>query len=147
MNFDVVQIEAKTVKTDVLLIFVFANQKKLDDNYLDLDCQLNNEISNMLKNGEIDTDFGSMTIVHTLGYIESRRVAILGCGELAKLDSKHFRNLLAENFRKLSNIKTIETISILSSPKVFEIFDDFRIWGDKNPKNGQNHSIYRLNTF
>ena len=46
MNFDVVQIEAKTVKTDVLLIFVFANQKKLDDNYLDLDCQLNNEISN-----------------------------------------------------------------------------------------------------
>ena len=37
MNFDVVQIEAKTVKTDVLLIFVFANQKKLDDNYLDLD--------------------------------------------------------------------------------------------------------------
>ena len=65
MNFDVVQIEAKTVKTDVLLIFVFANQKKLDDNYLDLDCQLNNEISNKLKNGEIDTDFGSMTIVHT----------------------------------------------------------------------------------
>lgn len=125
MNFDVVQIEAKTVKTDVLLIFVFANQKKLDDNCLDLDCQLNNEISNMLKNGEIDTDFGSMTIVHTLGYIEPRRVAVLGCGELAKLDSKHFRNLLAQNFRKLSNIKTIETISILSSPKVFEIFDDF----------------------
>ena len=29
----------------------------------------------------------------------------------------------------------------------FEIFDDFRIWGDKNPKNGQKNSKVSLTIF
>jgi len=125
MKFEVIDIDVKARKTDVLLFFVFSEQEKLEENAFSIDSELNNEISAMLKNGEIDTDFGSMTIVHTLGFIEPRRVAILGCGDGQKLTPQKFRDLIAETFRKLSNIKGVEAISILTSSTIIDKFDDF----------------------
>ena len=125
MKFEVIDIDVKARKTDVLLFFVFSGQEKLEENAFSIDSELNNEISAMLKNGEIDTDFGSMTIVHTLGFIEPRRIAILSCGAVQELISEKFRNLLAETFRKLSNTKGVEAISILTSSKILDKFDDF----------------------
>ena len=125
MKFEVIDTDVKTRKTDVLLIFVFSAQEKLEENAFSIDSQLTNEISTMFKNGEIDTDFGSVTIVHTLGFIEPRRVAILGCGDGQKLTPQKFRDLLAETFRRLSNIKGVEAISILHSSTILDKFDDF----------------------
>ena len=51
MKFEVIDTDVKTRKTDVLLIFVFSAQEKLEENAFSIDSQLTNEISTMFKNG------------------------------------------------------------------------------------------------
>ena len=44
MKFEVIDTDVKTLKTDVLLIFVFSAQEKLEENAFSIDSQLTNEI-------------------------------------------------------------------------------------------------------
>ena len=47
MKFEVIDIDVKARKTDVLLFFVFSGQEKLEENAFSIDSELNNEISAM----------------------------------------------------------------------------------------------------
>jgi leucyl aminopeptidase len=97
---------------DLLVVNVFAGQKKLTGATAAADKALGGLISSLIKEGEISGKGGKATLLHCRGKLNARKVAVVGLGEQGKLDLEAVRTASAAAIKaaKEARAKKVATI-------------------------------------
>lgn len=89
------------VRADADAIIVGSFEKELAADAARVDQALNGAISGLVSSGEIKGKSGELTVIHTLGRLASRRVAVVGLGPRDKCTPDKVRVAAAETCRAL----------------------------------------------
>jgi leucyl aminopeptidase len=104
--------EITSVEADAIVVNVFEDTKKPGGATGTVDKALDGAITKLIKQGEIKGNLNEISIIHSLGKIPARIVAVAGLGKQPELTSDKIRSLAAEFCRSLRrlNCRRIATI-------------------------------------
>ncbi|MCU0641176.1 MAG: leucyl aminopeptidase [Candidatus Margulisbacteria bacterium] len=104
--------ELAQVSCDLLVVNVFAGQKKLDGATAAADKALGGMITSLLKDGEITGKLGQITLLHWSGKLKAGKIAVVGLGEQSKIDLEAVRTASAAAIKaaRESKAKKVATI-------------------------------------
>ncbi len=102
-------------KIQALVIGVFHKHQKLEGTLASLDEQLEGQLKEMLKEGDISPEKKQVTKIHTLGKTGPKRVYFVGLGEREEADFKVIREAFGNVFKKLDGDKRTEAVIELDS--------------------------------
>ncbi|TPG82056.1 leucyl aminopeptidase [Brevibacillus laterosporus] len=113
-----IHIETKTSsylekKTDYLIIPIYQDQTIHTDEWNNLDTAFHQQISHMIKAGEISDQKGKVTIIHTLGQLSVTRLVFVGMGVMTGLDFVSARDAFAKVVQQLKVEASEKSLSIL----------------------------------
>ena len=119
-----------TVKTDldltraheVLVIGLFEKSKKVEGLAEKLDSVLEGQITELLKDGDISAKIKSLTKIHTLGKLSTKRIYFVGLGKEDKLTFEILRDTYGKLFKTLKAAK-FEEVAIAMDSFVTETID------------------------
>jgi len=102
-----------TVKADAIVVNFFEGVKSPGGATGAVDKALDNAITALIKQGEFKGKFNEISIIHSLGKIPARIVAVIGLGKESDLTIDRIRTLTAEFCRTLRklNCRRIATIA------------------------------------
>ncbi len=112
MKIEVVSADITTVQADALVVNLFEGLKTPGGATAAMDRALDGAITRLIEHGEIKGKLGEITIVHSLGKIPARIVAVVGLGKQAEFSPDKLRSISAEfcrHLRKL-NCQRVATI-------------------------------------
>jgi leucyl aminopeptidase len=98
---------------DLLVVNVFAGQKKLTGATAAADQALGGMISSLIKDGEISGKTGKVTLLHCHGKLKAKKVAVVGLGERDKLDLEAIRTASAAAIRQAREAKAKKVATIV----------------------------------
>lgn len=98
---------------DSLLVNLCEGADGPGDATMAIDRALDGAISDLMADGEIRGKRGEITILHTLGKLQARRVVVLGLGKEAEVSTDHIRAAVAEAVRLLRRAGSRQIASIL----------------------------------
>jgi leucyl aminopeptidase len=102
-----------TVHTDAIIVNLFEGVKSLRGAIYTVDKALDKTITALVKQGEFKGKFNEINIVHSLGKIPARIVAIAGLGKESDLTLDRIRTLSAELCRELRKLNCRRIASIV----------------------------------
>src|SRR5512133_3652354 len=88
------------IETPLLAVGLFEGTKKLDGEAATLDAALGGLLSQMVADGEISASLNDVAIVHTMGKLPARRVAVVGLGKPSKFDLDRVRRASGNLFKQ-----------------------------------------------
>jgi leucyl aminopeptidase len=100
------------IKTDAIIVNLFEGVKEPGGATGAVDKALGGAITELIRQGELKGKFNEISIIHSLGKIPARIVAVAGLGKEAEFTDDKIRSIVAEicrNLRKL-NCRRIATI-------------------------------------
>ncbi|MBT3363931.1 MAG: leucyl aminopeptidase [Chloroflexi bacterium] len=117
MRIEVTKADILTIETDAIVVYIYEKSDDLDGIVAGADKALDEAISGLIKNGEINGKHGEITMVYTLGKLPSPRLAIVGLGKREELATDKVRNAIADACRTLkkSGAKKLATAVISDS--------------------------------
>jgi len=103
---------AKT-KADAIIIPIFEDVERLDDDIATIDKALDGAISQLISQGEIKGKLNEITIIHSLGKLLAARVVFAGLGKHQELSQDKIRGAIAETCRLLrqKKVNSIATVA------------------------------------
>lgn len=96
---------------DAILVGIFEGEAP-QGIVAEIDQALDRTISNLIADGEIKGKLYETTIIHTMGKIEPKRVAILGLGQREQFSMERIRRAVGEACRRLKKIGVQRIASI-----------------------------------
>ncbi|MFC1781087.1 leucyl aminopeptidase [Planctomycetota bacterium] len=105
------KVDLDKCRTDMLVVGVFSDARKLDKTNAQLDKKLNGEIAKLIKLGDFKGSEKSTAIIYTDGRIAANRVMLVGLGEKKKLTLDTLRKASAIAAKKSVEIKS-KTLSL-----------------------------------
>ena len=113
MDIKVITGNIATVKADAIVVNFFEGVKSPGGATGAVDKALDNAITALIKQGEFKGKFNEISIIHSLGKIPARIVAVIGLGKESDLTIDRIRTLTAEFCRTLRklNCRRIATIA------------------------------------
>jgi leucyl aminopeptidase len=117
LRIEVTKADILTIETDAIVVYIYEKSDDLDGIVAGADKALDEAISGLIKNGEINGKHGEITMVYTLGKLPSPRLAIVGLGKREELATDKVRNAIADACRTLkkSGAKKLATAVISDS--------------------------------
>jgi leucyl aminopeptidase len=106
--------EISNTRSDVILLSICEDMKKLSGNLVSVDNALDRELTKLIKQGEIKGKLSEVTIIHSLGKIPARSAVIVGLGKSKELTQDKIRIAIADACRVLRKrgAKHIATVAI-----------------------------------
>jgi len=100
------------IQSDAIIVDILEKSEKPTAAIADADAALNGAISELIGVGEIKGKLNEVTVIHTLGRMESRRLAVLGLGKKEGLTIDKVRNAIAGVCRSLrkAGINKVATV-------------------------------------
>ncbi|MGM0875492.1 MAG: leucyl aminopeptidase [Bacillota bacterium] len=111
-----------TEKHATLVIGLYQQNSKLSGVAADLDKQLDGQITNLLKDGDLSTIRRSITKVHTLGRLAIKRLYFIGLGKEKDLKFDSARETFGKLFKTVQEAK-LQDITIALDTFLSENFD------------------------
>jgi len=104
--------EITLIKCDAIVVNIFEGTDKPDGATVAVDKALGGVIGDLIKSGEIKGKLNEIHVVHTLGKLPARLVAVAGLGKKKEFNEDKVRNMMGEVVRALRkhNCKTAATI-------------------------------------
>jgi len=113
---DITQIEA-----DGIAVELFEGVKQLGDSTAAVDKALGGAIEHLISSGEIKGKTGEVSIIHTLGKLPARVVAVAGLGERQKFNVDKVRIAAGDSCRTLRKLNCHKVATILMGAGVGDI--------------------------
>ena len=112
MKFEVKTGDISKVKCDAIIVNLFEGVAKPGGATAAVDAALGGAISGLIKTGEFKGKASEVHVLHTLGKIPARLVAIAGLGKKEDFKTDTVRNIMAEVIRALArhNCESAATI-------------------------------------
>jgi leucyl aminopeptidase len=98
---------------DCVIVGVY-NRNRLSTGAEDIDSASRGSIKKLIKSGDIATAPGSCTVVRDLPGVSAERVAVVGLGDVSKLDVRTFRKALRAAMGALRSSKCKQILSTLN---------------------------------
>lgn len=108
MKFTVNTLDADKQPLDCLVIGIFADSE-LSLSARQIDAVANHAIENSLKNGDFSAKLGQTLLLNNLPGLNTKRVLLVGCGEIKKINEAGFIKAVKAAFKKLKQT-TYESI-------------------------------------
>ncbi|HVN66944.1 MAG TPA: M17 family peptidase N-terminal domain-containing protein, partial [Candidatus Sulfotelmatobacter sp.] len=105
MRIDVKCISDVHVRSDLLVVNHYEDDKSLGEAARSADKVLGGIISRLVKDGEISGKLGQITIIHPAGKLKAKKLAVAGMGKKEKLDLDAVRCVAAAVANKAREIK------------------------------------------
>ena len=100
MEINVVRGDPVTSRVDAVIISIFEDMQRTES-LMRVDSALGGAISILINDGEIKGKMKDITLVHTMGKIEPKKVVIAGLGKRDQLNVDKLREVIAEACRML----------------------------------------------
>src|SRR4030042_257131 len=113
MNIKVVIGDITRIKADAIVVNLFEGVKRPGGATGAVDKALNGAISKLIEQGEIKGKFAEINILHTLGKLPSRIVAVAGLGKQADFNLDKVRKVVAQACRTLRKLNCQQVATIL----------------------------------
>ena len=112
MEIDITFGDIKSIGTDAIVVNLFEGVNKPGGATGAVDKAMDGAISRLIKHGEIKGKLNEITIIHTMGKLPARIVAVAGLGKQDELTLDKIRGLAGEECRTLRklNCRRIATI-------------------------------------
>ena len=95
----------KNSQSSIIILTIFEGIVRLDETNTSVDKALGGAISKLINDGEIKGKKGELTLIHTLGKMQAKRVIIAGLGKRADFSTDLIRNTYAGIVRKLQSLE------------------------------------------
>ena len=102
MKFEVKTGDISKIKCDAIVVNLFEGVAKPGGATAAVDAALGGVISGLIKNGEFKGKANEVHVLHTLGKIPARVVAVVGLGKKEDFKADIVRNVMAEVIRSLA---------------------------------------------
>lgn len=112
MKIEVISTDITTLQVDAVVVNLFEGLRTPGGATAAMDRALDGAITKLIEDGEIKGKSGEITIIHSLGRIPARIVAVVGLGKQAEFTPEKLRNITGEfcrHLRKL-NCRRVATI-------------------------------------
>ncbi len=112
MRIEVISADITALQADAVVVNLFEGVKTPGGATAAMDRALDGAITRLIEHGEIKGKLGEITIIHSLGKIPARIVAVVGLGKQAEFSLDKLRNISGEfcrHLRKL-NCQRVATI-------------------------------------
>lgn len=106
---DIAKIEA-----DAIVINHFEGVKEVSDAAIDVDKALNEAVSSLIKQGEIKGKLGEVNIIHTLGKLPARMVAVAGLGKRENFNLDKVRQVAGNYCRSLQKLNCYRVATVFN---------------------------------
>jgi len=90
---------------DTLVIGLYQKTSKLTGLAKEIDERLGGDLSQLLKEGDLQTKYKSITKLHTLGRLSFKRIFFVGLGQKEKLSFDGLRRVFGELFKTIQKAK------------------------------------------
>ena len=113
MEIEVVSGDITQVAVDAVLVNLFEGVEKPSGATGSVDQALGGAIAQLIQEGEVKGKLGEVTLVHTLGKIPPKRVAVVGLGKKEAFNLDRARGCVAEGLRALrrTGVARVATIT------------------------------------
>ncbi|NQU17834.1 MAG: leucyl aminopeptidase [Candidatus Saganbacteria bacterium] len=101
------------ISSDMLIVGLFKDTKKLSGAIAAVDSMLKGIISSALVQNEIEGKLGESLLFHSFGRIAAKKVLVVGMGERKKFNLDSIRTASASAIRQAQKLKTKQVISVL----------------------------------
>lgn len=115
MKIDILKKEALGLESDMLVIPVFSDIKRLPQIALDADEALHGALQEFREQEGFTGNFGSTLVLPTLGHLAARRLVLLGLGARKQLDQDAWRKLGGHMVKCASQLKA-ESVVLAEIP-------------------------------
>jgi leucyl aminopeptidase len=115
LEVKVVAKEITQIDIDAIVVGIFEGENTTDSIIGPLDSALQGAINALIARGEIKAKFGEIGIVHTLGNLPSRLIAIAGLGKLQNFTLDRVRGTTGEACRYLRKLNCHKIAMVLHS--------------------------------
>ncbi|RPF50310.1 leucyl aminopeptidase [Aquisalibacillus elongatus] len=103
------------VQSEALLVGLYEENKDEQPIYQQLNEAFNEQLDDLVKNLDVQNNYGSISKVHSLGNIGAKRVYFVGLGKKDELDVHQFRNVMGKAFKKINTDQVKEVTVALES--------------------------------
>ncbi|HZH58752.1 MAG TPA: leucyl aminopeptidase [Metabacillus sp.] len=100
---------------DTLVIGLYQKNSKLTGIAKEIDERLGGDLSQLLKEGDLQTKYKSITKLHTLGKLSFKRIFFVGLGKEEKLSFDRLKKVFGELFKTIQKAKHQSLIIALDS--------------------------------
>ena len=121
LNIKVVTGDITKIETDALIVSIFEEAKMLNSTTEIVDKSMDGLISNLIASGEIKGKLNELTIIHSLGKIAARIIAIAGLGKRKTFSGDKLRSVMAQNCRTLRRLNCQKIATVLHGTDEVEI--------------------------
>jgi len=104
LEIRVIDASIEKIEADAIVVHIFEDAKQLGDVATAVDKVLDGAISSLVNRGEAKGKFAEVNIIHTLGKLPARMVAVLGLGKRAELSADKVRGSAGESCRTLRKL-------------------------------------------
>lgn len=104
-----------TNQHETLVIGLYQKSSKLTGFAADLDDQLDGQITELMKNGDLSTKRKAITKVHTLGRVEVKRIFFVGLGREKESNFDSVREVFGKVFKTIQDAKIQNVTIVLDS--------------------------------
>jgi len=113
MKIKAVAGEITRIEADAVVVNLFEGQKRPGGATAAVDKALNGAISHLIKQGEIKGKAGEVAIIHTLGKLPARIVAVAGLGKKEDFNLDSVRKVAGDFSRSLRKLSCRRVATIL----------------------------------
>ena len=133
----IMQGSIKYITTDAMIVSMFEGEKKLSGVISEVDEALNGAIAEIISSGEFKAKISEISVIHSLGKLPVRIVAVVGLGKRQEFSIDKIRNSTAEvcrllkklNCHKISLSPLGEVINKIKRVNLYEAYTEGSLWG------------------
>jgi len=113
LDVNVINGDITTVQTDAIIVNLFEGVKSFGGATGAVDKVLDKTITDLVKQGEFKGKLNEISIIHSLGNVPARIIAVVGLGKESDLTLDRIRTLAAESCRALRKLSCRRIASIV----------------------------------
>ncbi|HHH44153.1 MAG TPA: leucyl aminopeptidase [Gammaproteobacteria bacterium] len=141
MNFNAKTCAADTVRSACVVVAV-SEPRRFSPAARQLDKASRGQLSALLKRGDIATDCGKTTLIHTpQGKVQAERILVVGCGKERKLSVQHFGKIVSAAAKNLQSGSATEAVSFLTE---LDVEDRDLAWKAQRTVEATRQAVYRF---
>lgn len=141
MDFTVKTGDPEKQRSACVVIGIFS-PKRLSPAAQRIDKASRGQLSELLKQGDIDTSCGATTLIHSpTGRTQAKRILVVGCGNQKEFDARAFQKIAAKAATALNTSAVTEAVSYLTE---LDVTDQTLTWKARQLVIASDASAYRF---
>ncbi len=161
MKFIIDQKDWDRSEQDCLIVGIWDRPEKFSGSIQGLNEKFNGHLSELIKSGDLSSDKKKITVIHTLGTLQTKRILFVGLGKEKKFDFEEFKEAMGKVAKKVNELGYKKVGILLDSLIPNEddgldvshalgeafVMSSFTFTNYKNDGNKPNHLIEKVTAF